>query len=75
MLLSPQMGGLATNMAQNMDFWANLGKTRVSWLWAKPILYAKSSEFVVDFLNKMYLANILNQGIRHKIGYVRRMIS
>ena len=27
MLLSPQMGGLATNMAQSMGFWANLGKS------------------------------------------------
>ena len=26
MLLSPEMGGLATKMAQSMGFWANLGK-------------------------------------------------
>ena len=26
MLLSPEMGGLATKMAQSLVFWANLGK-------------------------------------------------
>ena len=26
MLLSPEMGGLVTKMAQSMGFWANLGK-------------------------------------------------
>ena len=55
MLLSPEMGGLVTKMAQSMGFWANLGKNPyfVPFLWLNHSFLGLAIFTKVDSLIKM----------------------
>ena len=55
MLLSPEMGGLVTKMAQSMGFWANLGKNPYfePLLWLNHPFLGLATFTKVDSLMKM----------------------